>query len=229
VRVVVFAGVPVRPTVGLRARLAGADRVLAADSGARSALACGLTPDLVVGDLDSIDARTLARLRRLRVPLEVFPTDKDATDSDLALRRAAAWGASAITLVGALGGPRLDHGLANVLLLARPEWAALRLTLLDNRTEMTLLRGGETWTWATAPREIVSLLPLGEAAGGVTTAGLRWPLTDATLPPGSTWGVSNEAVAATASVRLAAGHLLVARTLPPDQPDWPTPGAGMAS
>jgi thiamine pyrophosphokinase len=217
---VIFAGVPVRPTPGLRARLAGAARVLAADSGARSALACGLTPDLVIGDLDSISPRTLARLRRLGVPCEVHPADKEATDAELALWRARAWGATSITVVGGLGGVRYDHGLANVLLLARPELAGTRVTLLDNRNEIGLLRGGETVRWTAAIGEIVSLLPLNGAAEGVTTAGLRWPLNEARLEPGSTRGVSNEAVTPEVRVSLAAGHLLVTRALAPGQRDW---------
>jgi thiamine pyrophosphokinase len=178
-----------------------------------------MTPDLVIGDLDSIDARTLARLRRLGVPLETYPADKDATDSDLAVERARAWGATAITLVGALGGVRHDHGLANVLLLTRTELAGVRMTLLDNRHEVMLLRGGTTARWRATVGELVSLLPLG-AAEGVTTTGLRWPLANAHLPAGSTRGVSNEAIEPGASVSVAAGCLLVTRTLPARHLDW---------
>jgi thiamine pyrophosphokinase len=217
---VIFAGVPVRPTPGLRARLAGADRVLAADAGARSALACGLPPDLLIGDLDSIDAETLVALRRAGTPQEVFPREKAATDGELALTRARALGALAITVVGGLGGSRADHGLANVLLLSRPELAGMRVTLLDNANEVALLRGGEHWDWTGAPGELVSLLPLGGPAEGVWTRGLRWPLRGDRLEAGSTRGVSNEAVAAAVEVRLAAGQLLVTRALGPGQADW---------
>jgi thiamine pyrophosphokinase len=220
---VIFAGAPVRPTDRLTARLRGAARVVAADGGARTALACGLVPDLVVGDLDSIDAPTLARLDELGVPREVYPTDKEATDGDLALQRACAWGADQITIVGALGGPRLDHELANILLLTRPELADRRLTLLDDRQEVSLLRGGERLVWTASPGEIVSLLPLGGPAEGVTTAGLRWPLRAERLATGSTRGVSNEAAGGAVSVSLASGCLLVVRALAAEQHDWPVP------
>ena len=220
-RYVIVAGVPLRPTPGLRARLAGAGRVLAADGGARAALALGLTPALVIGDLDSIDDRTLARLRRLGVPLEVYPAAKDATDGELALRRALEWGATEIIIVGGLGGERIDHGLANILLLGRPELAGRRVTLLDNRTELLLLRAGECRGWHGTVGELVSLLPLGDDAHGVTTRGLRWELTGARLAAGSTLGISNETVASPVGVALGRGRLVVVRSLAPGQRDWP--------
>jgi thiamine pyrophosphokinase len=217
---VIFAGVPVRPTAGLRARLAGAARVLAADGGANSALACGLPPDLVVGDLDSIAAETLAALRAAGTPLEEHPVDKDATDGELALRRALAWGATRITVVGALGGPRVDHALANVLLLARPELAGVAVSLLDNANEVMLLRGGERVGWTGAIGELVSLLPLSGPADGIWTRGLRWPLTGDRLEFGATRGVSNEAIAPAVEARLDHGQLIVTRALGAGQADW---------
>lgn len=225
-RCLLFAGAPLRPTPGLRARLAGGGRVLAADSSARAALALGLTPELVVGDLDSIDDRTLARLRRRGVPMEVYPTDKDATDGELALRRALTWGVREIVVVGGLCGERLDHGLANILLLGRQELQGRRVTLLDNRTELALLRDGEERRWRGGLGEIVSLLPLDGDATGVTTSGLRWALSGARLAAGSTHGVSNETIALEVAVGLGAGRLLVVRTLGPGQRDWPLLIAG---
>jgi thiamine pyrophosphokinase len=217
---VIFAGVPVRPTAGLRARLAGAARVLAADGGASAALACGLPPDLVVGDLDSIDAETLAALRAAGTPLEEHPVAKEATDTELALRRALAWGATRITVVGALGGPRFDHALANVLLLTRPDLVGVHAALLDNGNEAMLLRGGERLGWTGAIGELVSLLPLGGPAEGVWTRGLRWPLAGDRLDLGATRGVSNEATATAVEARLERGCLIVTRALGAGQTDW---------
>jgi thiamine pyrophosphokinase len=194
--------------------------VLAADGGARSALACGRPPELVVGDLDSIDAEALAALRAAGAALETHPVAKEATDGELALRRALAWGATRITIVGALGGPRADHALANVLLLTRPELAGIRVSLLDNGNEATLLRGGERLGWTGATGEIVSLLPLSDPAGGIWTRGLRWPLAGDHLELGSTRGVSNEAIETAVEVRLERGRLLITRALGPGQADW---------
>jgi thiamine pyrophosphokinase len=218
---VIVASAPLRPTAGLIARLAGAERVLAADGGAATALTLRLRPDLVLGDLDSLGQRVQRLLRRQGVAFELHPTDKDATDGELALWRALAWGATTITIVGGLGGPRLDHGLANILLLGREALAGRRVTLLDNRNEVRLLRDGEAWRWVSQPGEIVSLLPLFDDVAGVTTEGLRWPLHQATLTLASTRAVSNEALANQAGVRVGTGRLLVTRSLPPTVADWP--------
>jgi thiamine pyrophosphokinase len=218
-RCVIVAAAPLTPTPGLRARLAGG-RALAADGGARAALALGLRPELVIGDLDSIDGATLARLRELGTPIESYPTDKDATDSELALRRALDWGAREIIMAGGLGGDRLDHGLANVLLLTAPELAGRRVVLLDNRAEATLLRAGERYAWQGRAGELVTLLPIDGDAEGVTTHGLRWALAEARLARARTRGVSNETVSGRGWVCLERGCLLLVRTLAPDHADW---------
>jgi thiamine pyrophosphokinase len=194
----------------LRARLALLREpfVVAADRGATTALAFGYTPDVVVGDLDSIDASTLAELNRRGVPIEKHPRDKDATDGQLAVERALEVEPSGLWLLGFLGGPRLDQALANVLLLPRVELAA---TLLDERNELVLLRPGRQHTWRAEPGEVVSLMPLGEDVSGVRTLGLRWPLDGDRLVAGDTRGVSNEAVSDDVGVWFERGLLLVTR------------------
>jgi thiamine pyrophosphokinase len=222
---VVVGAAPVEPRPGLAARLVGATRVVAADGGAASALALGLTPDLVIGDDDSTDAATASALATRQVTREVWPTDKEATDGDLAMQRALAWGATRITFVGALGGSRHDHGLANVMLLAHPRLAGVTVSLLDNTQEVRLLRAGEIWRWRATPGEVVSLVPLGGRAAGVRTSGLRWPLHADTLDLGTTRGVSNEAVTSEVAVSLRAGLLIVTRLLPAEMEDWPLDSA----
>src|SRR5258708_21719882 len=115
----VFPAAPPEPTARLRARLNEPARryVVAADQGAATALAFGLKPDVVIGDLDSIDEATLAELRRLGVPIDVYPRDKNATDGQLAVELALQKHPTQLLLLGFLGGPRLDQALANVLLL----------------------------------------------------------------------------------------------------------------
>ena len=207
---IVFAGVSVAPTPRLRARLAAlADPlVVAADRGAETALAFGLTPHLAVGDFDSIDPVVLARLRDAGVLVRAVPADKDETDGELAALAALELGADALLLLGFLGGARLDQAAANLLLLARLPGTA---TLLDELNEGQLLRGGERLVWRAQERELVSLVPMGGDAVGVTTEGLRWRLDAATLPLGGTRGVSNEPAAPEVAVSLREGMLLVTR------------------
>jgi thiamine pyrophosphokinase len=207
---VVFGGVPVRPTPRLRRRLAGAtmEGVIAADAGAATALAFGFALDLVVGDLDSLDGQLAAELAERGVPFERHSRDKDATDGELAVERALQRGADGLVLVGFLGGPRLDQLVANLELLTR---LPRDTVLLDERNEARLLRGGESRRWAAEADEVISLVPFGGDAVGVSTEGLRWPLSDAVLPRGSTRGVSNEPAASSVAVSLRDGVLLVTR------------------
>jgi len=192
----------------LRARLQGwaGAAVIAADGGLAHAQALGLTVGTVVGDLDSLDPPTRARLQRDDVRLEHHPAEKDETDLELALLTAVRQGADAIAILGAWGG-RLDMSIANLLLLLHPALAGIRVELWDGDQTAWVLRppGGEV---GGSPGDTLSLIPLGEEATGVTTAGLAYPLRGETLPIGPARGVSNVLEAAQASVRLTAGALL---------------------
>jgi thiamine pyrophosphokinase len=182
--------------------------VVAADSGADQAASLGLDVDVVVGDLDSITPATLADLRDAGVEVEGHHPDKDATDVELALARAAVLEPDRIVLVGGHGG-RLDHAMATLAALAGV--AAPGRSVEAWMGPAHLLVTVDTAGIDGRLDEIVSLLPLGGPAEGVTTEGLRWPLRDATLPPWSTWGMSNEVSEPPASVAVRRGVLAVVR------------------
>ncbi|MEW5990275.1 MAG: thiamine diphosphokinase [Chloroflexota bacterium] len=192
----------------------GIDLVVAADGGARLAAALGLAIDAWVGDGDSLGAAGLEALRRAGVPIELATTDKDASDAELGLLAALRAGAVEVTILGALGGPRLDHALANVQLLAHPAAAGSEVQLLDPAGRVRLLSapdqagGPVRLGLAGRPGDIVSLLPLGDAIG-VTTAGLAYPLRDEDLPAGPARGLSNVREGSSAAVTLRRGRLLV--------------------
>ena len=120
-----------------------------------------------------------------------------------------------IVICAALGG-RSDHLLANVLLLARPDLADRRVTLVDGRESIRLLHGGGSppahLVLPGAPGDLLSLLPLGGDALGVTTEGLQYPLHDETLFLGQARGVSNVFTVARAGITLHRGLLLVIHT-----------------
>jgi thiamine pyrophosphokinase len=184
-----------------------ADRiVIAADTGLHHAAALGLEVDLIVGDLDSVDPGALAAARARGIPVESHPRDKDATDFELALVAARARGARHVTVVGGTDG-RFDHALANVHILASPEHADLEIRAHLGSATITVVRTHAEIT--AVPGEVVSLLPVGGPALGVTTTGLRWALTDATLLPGSGRTVSNECTGPLASVRVTEGTVVV--------------------
>lgn len=196
----------------------GAALVVAADGGARHAADLGLTVDLWVGDGDSIGAEALAALEAAGVEVRRVAAAKDESDTELAVTAALARGATSIVVLGAFGGPRFDHALANVGLLAMPGLEPGGMTLLDAATRVRLLRGpADAGGPATLPLpgrrgDLVSLLPFGPGVEGVTTAGLEWPLRDEPLPAGPARGLSNVRADTGASVSLRAGQLLVVET-----------------
>jgi thiamine pyrophosphokinase len=190
-------------------RLDGADLVIAADGGAATLDALRRRPDVLIGDLDSVDHRLAVRLAAAGTRVERHPADKDASDLELALDAAIASGATEVVVLGALRGDRLDHELANVLLLADAELGSARVRLAQGGTEVRVLRGGDRLELVGSDGDLVTLLPLGRDAVGVTTHGLRWPLDGDRLTVGRSRGLSNAISSAPASVSLDDGVLLV--------------------
>ena len=149
-------------------------------------------------------------------PVISAPAAKDETDLELALRQALVLGAREIIICAVLGG-RSDHALANVLLLARPELAELDVMLAAGRETIRLMRGdgsaGPRLEVAGSPGDLLSLLPLGQDASGITTEGLQYPLHDETLFLGQARGVSNVFTGSRAVITLHRGLLLVLHTV----------------
>ena len=189
-----------------------ADLVVAADGGAATLDRLGRTPDLLVGDLDSVDAALVERLGGAGTRVQRHPVDKEASDTELAVAAAFEAGAATVVVLGAAGGSRLDHELANLLLLADPALAGRDLRAVRGGTQVRPLHAGNRLVLAGSPGDLVTLLPVGGDAAGVTTNGLRWLLEGATLRMGRSRGLSNEVVGSPASVRITDGTLLVVET-----------------
>ena len=179
--------------------------VIAADSGLAAAVPLGVTVDLVVGDLDSVDPADLDAAVAAGVPVDRHPVDKDRTDLAIAMDAAAALDPIRVTVVGGAGG-RLDHLLANALLLASPAYAGIEVVAHMGTATVTVVRDVATLTGL--PGELVSLLPVHGPARGVSATGLRFSLDGEDLHAGSSRGISNAFDSATASVRVTSGILL---------------------
>ncbi len=180
---------------------------VAADSGLHRAVALGQRVDLVVGDLDSVDPAVLddaVHVGGTRV--EAHPADKDATDLELAIAAACDAGAPRVLVVGGHGG-RLDHLLANLLLLGSPAWGSMEIDALMGDARVLIVRDERAVTGPSGA--LVTLVALGGPARAVRTTGLRWTLEDEDLLPGSTRGVSNELVSSPATVRVRDGIVAV--------------------
>ncbi|HSK52234.1 MAG TPA: thiamine diphosphokinase [Clostridia bacterium] len=192
--------------------------VIAADGGARHAPGLGLRIDCWVGDGDSIGDDALADLAASGVEIRRVAEAKDESDTELALALAIERGAGQVVVLGAFGGVRLDHALANVGLLAMPALAGRPAALLDERSRVRLVQapgpdGGPVRLGLPGRTgDLVSLLPYGHGVEGVTTEGLAYPLRDEPLPAGPARGLSNVRTGNAAAVTVRSGLLLVVET-----------------
>jgi thiamine pyrophosphokinase len=205
-------------TLPLSRPLPVAERVIAADGGIAHAETLGLEVDVLVGDLDSVAPDALAAARARGVRVDEHPRDKDATDLALALDLALDAAAERVLVIGGHGG-RLDHLLGNVALLAADRYRSVSMSALLDRAIVTVVRGERTIGGQVG--ETVTLLATHGPASGVTTTGLDFPLTDDLLPAGSPLGLSNRFARPTATVRVAAGVLVVVQPDPDPKDRWP--------
>lgn len=182
--------------------------LICADSGARHARQLGLTPQAIIGDMDSADDDLLKYFEEKGSIIVRHPKDKDETDTQLALEYALAAGPAEVVIFGALGG-RLDHTLANVSLLMAGMKSGVPVKLVDEWCEVfpvkdqAVIEGGEGQT--------ISVFPFAGRASGITLEGFAYPLTDGVMEAGRPYGISNKLAAARGIISVKKGVLLVVR------------------
>jgi thiamine pyrophosphokinase len=177
--------------------------VIAADSGIRHAKALGIGVDLWVGDFDSA-TQDVAEIYK-DVPRQVFPADKDKSDGEIAINAALSRKAASFVLVGALGGERTDHALMIILQAMELARAGHDVLMSSGREEAVPLFAG-TREFALKAGTRFSLVGL-SSLEGVSIEGARWPLSERTIPCGSTLTLSNIATG-TVKVTLRNGRAL---------------------
>ena len=188
------------------------DFVVAADGGALALERWKVLPHLIVGDMDSLGEAGVERFARQGIPVAEFSEAKDESDLELAVAHAIAVGATEIVLLGALGGDRLDHEAANLLLLADPGYNGVRLEARRGALRVRALSGEGSLSLESPVGTLVTLLPVNGDAEGIKTDGLRYPLSDETLLFGRARGLSNEVASLPAKVTVRKGSLLVFET-----------------
>lgn len=205
-RTVIFANGVLGPVETAGNMAAQSDYIIAADGGARHCEMLGIVPNLLIGDLDSTTDEKLRSLTAQGVEIIRHPVHKDQTDLELAVLEARKRGADDIVVLGALG-DRWDMTLANVMILGA-DLAGINVRLVDGPHELFMLYGGNSVTVQGRAGDLLSLIPLGREARGVTLEGLEYPLKDALIKFGSTLGVSNVFLGEQATVHLVEGALL---------------------
>lgn len=205
-RFVVLLGGDLTATRRLRSQIQKA-RIIAADGGMAHAETLGLTPELWVGDFDSTPDDLAERHKT--VARHAFPAEKDKTDGEIAVDEAMRLGAREIIMVGGLGG-QADHALAHlglILKLGRRRVAAFITS--GHEEAYPILNGTHHFDVPRGSR--FSVVPFTDLAG-LDLEGVKWPLTNRSVPLGSSLTVSNIAVGPV-TVRLNQGYA-VALTYP---------------
>ncbi|MBQ1170345.1 MAG: thiamine diphosphokinase [Oscillospiraceae bacterium] len=180
--------------------VASDDFIIAADGGFVHTQKLGITPDIIMGDFDSL-GYTPDRAN-------VFPVEKDDTDAMLAVRRGLQLGYRKFVLYGSLDGPRLDHTVANfqtLQFLADRDAAGY---LVGSGQLVTVVKNGSL-TFPAGMEGTISVFCMGKDAEGVTLEGLYYPLENGTLTAGFPLGVSNHFTGAEAAITVRNGSLLV--------------------
>lgn len=212
-RIIIFANGNLPDPQKARALLRPDDFILCADGGARHALALGLTPNLIIGDMDSLPSTLNLEPSTFHLPPSTFirfPADKNETDLELAVAHALTLNPKAILILAALGG-RMDQTLANIALLSNLQLATFNIKLTDGVEEIFFCRNQVQVEGRSG--DIVSLIPWQGEATGVFTENLRWHLHHETLYPDKTRGISNEMTADAATVSIKSGLLLVVHSI----------------
>jgi len=183
------------------------DLIIAADGGTHHCRSLGITPNVIIGDFDSLDSNEVLTYQQAGVQLLKYPIHKDETDLELALQFAKKQEMSEVSIIGALG-QRWDMTIANILLMAHPSYSRLKIRMFDGSQELFLLHGEDQIELLGQPGDQLSLIPLAGDAHGVTTLGLEYPLNDEILYFGSTRGVSNVFILDHAQIIVGDGILL---------------------
>jgi thiamine pyrophosphokinase len=205
-RIIIFANGELPDLDKARLLLQEDDYIICADGGTRHALALTVKPNLIIGDMDSVEKEQLQNLKEDDVSIELFPHDKNETDLELAINHAIELGPKEIIVIGALGG-RLDQTLANITLLTDFRLSTLETRLDDGMEELFFCRDQVQVHGRNG--DLVSLIPWQGTVSNVQTENLKWPLKNETLYPDKTRGISNEMLGDTASISIGSGLLLI--------------------
>lgn len=187
------------------------DLIIAADRGLMAADRLGLSLDYIVGDFDSVPEEVLAKYQQQSTPIQTFPTEKDKTDTQIALELALMHNPGEITILGALGS-RMDHTLANIHLLLLPLQLNKSACLMDPNNKIYLKNKSFQLQKRLQFGKYVSLLPFSERVTGLTLFGFKYPLDHIILGAGTSLGISNEIEDEVAKVEFREGILLVMET-----------------
>ena len=184
------------------------DYVIAADAGLEVLRPLHISPNAVVGDLDTVDKKVLEEYQNQPgIEFEIHKPEKDETDTELALLTAARQGCEAVDILGALGG-RMDHAIGNIQLMYQFFCQGMEVNIYDARNRLYLLGGHKVFHREKVYGKYISFLPMTETVEGLTLRGFKYPLQRRTIGLGTTLCISNELKREEGILELERGVLL---------------------
>ncbi|WP_338781893.1 thiamine diphosphokinase [Metabacillus sp. FJAT-52054] len=171
----------------------------------------GLKMEEAIGDFDSITGREREELESKHKNLKIYPSEKDKTDTELALDWAISKQPERIRIYGATGG-RLDHFFANIYLLMKEFDCSIPIELEDRFNFIKLLPPGIQEIKASETYPYLSFVPVASDVEGLTLKGFKYPLENRHIPFGSTLCISNELIHHTGTVSFKSGILMMVRS-----------------
>lgn len=183
------------------------DFIIGADKGALFLITNGITPDIAVGDFDSVSSEALKQIEQVsKKTIICDPVDKDLTDSEMALDLALGTQPESILMVGVTG-TRMDQTLASIQMMTRALQRQVLCSIVDSNNYITLT--GSQAVVQERGFTYVSLLPITPEVTGITLEGFQYPLTNATIKMGQSLAVSNRLSAKSGTVTITSGLLLI--------------------
>ena len=184
------------------------DYVIAADAGLEVLRPLHISPNAVVGDLDTVDKKVLEEYQNQPdIKFEIHKPEKDETDTELALLTAARQGCEAVDILGALGG-RMDHAIGNIQLMYQFFCQGMEVNIYDARNRLYLLGGHKVFHREEVYGKYISFLPMTETVEGLTLRGFKYPLQRRTIGLGTSLCISNELKREEGILELEKGVLL---------------------
>ncbi len=187
------------------------DTIVCVDGGLKHAVQLSLNPAILIGDMDSVKIPHRHCLSN-ETQVVTYPVEKDETDLELALKWVAGNNFGKALIVGISGG-RLDHTLANIQLLARPDWP-FQPCFWDSGQFAWIIKNGQGIDLDGYRGYTMSLIPQSNRVESVNCIGTKYTLHSAQLKSGSTRAISNIIVQNTARISVGEGVLLIIITGP---------------
>ncbi|MEZ4753687.1 MAG: thiamine diphosphokinase [Bdellovibrionota bacterium] len=204
----IFLNSPIAPTLNLSKIDLENSKKYFTDGAIRYAKELGITPDIIIGDLDSADPELIIELKSRGAKI-ICDSDQDYSDLEAAIDHAFENEIDRVQIIGSMDG-RADHALTNFMILANPKYGSKELEIIDKNSTTKLLKTGKVIELNKSAGEILSIVQIQESI--ISMKGFKWELDQETIKVGSTIGLSNLITQEIASIEVHSGSVFAIQT-----------------